>query len=82
MVTADRKDPCAEITKIIMPVEQTKEGGLVGRSLDDEFLVTTKMQLERMGRADGFQFRHASEQKRYEEMKKMVEESGENLLKE
>ncbi len=73
MVTADRKDPSAEITRIIMPVEQVKEGGLVGRSLDDEFLVSTMAQLERMGKASGFKFRHASEQKRYEEMKKQLE---------
>ena len=73
MVTADRKDPSAEITRIIMPVEQVKEGGLVNRSLDDEFLVTTMEQLERMGKADGFKFHHASEQNRYEEMKRMTE---------
>jgi hypothetical protein len=75
MVTGARKDPSAEITKIIMPVEQPKEGGLIGRSLDDEFLVVTKQQLERMDKADGFKFRHLSEQNRYEEMKKMIKES-------
>lgn len=74
-VTGARKDPSAEITKILMPVEQIKEGGLAGRSLDDDFLVVTKGQLERMGKADGFKFRHASEQKRYEEMKRMIEEN-------
>ncbi len=68
-VTADRKDPSAEIIRIIMPVEQLKTGGLANRSLNDEFLVTTMAQLERMGKASGFKFRHASEQKRYEEMK-------------
>ncbi len=75
-VTGARKDPSAEITKIIMPVEQSKEGGLANRSLDDEFLVTTMAQLERMGKAGGFKFRHASEQNRYEEMKRMIEEDG------
>jgi hypothetical protein len=73
-VTGCRKDPSAEITKILMPVEQVKEGGLAGRSLDDELLVSTMAQLERMGKADGFKFRHASEQNRYEEMKRMIEE--------
>ena len=72
-VTGARKDPSAEITKIIMPVEQVKEGGLVGRSLDDEFLVSTMAQLERMGQSAGFKFRHLSEQNRYEEMKKQIE---------
>jgi len=76
MVTGSRKDPSAEITKILMPVEQVKEGGLVGRSLDDEFLVVTMEQLELMGQSAGFKFRHASEQKRYEEMKRMIQESG------
>jgi hypothetical protein len=59
-----------------MPVEQPKYGGLAGRSLDDEFLVVTMEQLERMGKADGFTFRHASKQKRYEEMKRMIGENG------
>jgi hypothetical protein len=75
MVTGCRKDPSAKITKILVPVEQVKEGGLEGRSLDDEVLVGTKRQLERMGQADGFKFRHVSEQKRYEEMKRMILES-------
>jgi hypothetical protein len=69
-VIADRNDPSAEIIRNIMPVEQIKEGVLAGRSLDDEFLVVTKEQLESMGKADGFKFRHASEQARYEEMKR------------
>jgi len=75
-VTGARKDPSAEITKIIMPVEQVKEGGLVGRSLDDEFLVSTMAQLERMGKSGAFKFRHASEQKRYEEMKTLLEKDS------
>jgi hypothetical protein len=75
-VTGSRKDPSAEITKVIMPVEQVKEGGLAGRSLDDELLVSTMAKLERMGQSAGFKFRHASEQKRYEEMKRMIEEKG------
>lgn len=74
-VTGARKDPSAEIAKIIIPVEQPKEGGLANRSLDDEFLVTTMAQLESMGKAGGFKFRHASEQKRYEEMKQQLENS-------
>jgi hypothetical protein len=73
MVTGNRKDQSAEITKVLMPVEQPKTGGLAGRSLDDEFLVSTMAQLERMGKAGGFKFRHASEQKRYEEMRKLTE---------
>jgi hypothetical protein len=68
-VIADRKDPSAEITRIIMPVEQPKTGSLAGRSLDDDFLAVTKEQLESLGKADGFQFRHASEERRYEETK-------------
>ncbi len=74
-VTGERKDPSADVIKIIMPVEQLKEGDLTGRSLDDDFLVSALAQLERMGKADGFKFRHASEQKRYEEMKQMTEGS-------
>jgi hypothetical protein len=75
MVTGERKDQSAEITKIIMPVEQFKDGDLAGRSLDDDFLCSTKEQLERMGRASGFNFRLSSSQQRYEEMKRMVTEN-------
>ena len=75
VVTGERKDPSAEITKIIMPVEQAKDGDLAGRSLDDDFLVTTKEQLERMGKASGFNFRLPANQQRYEDMKRMVTEN-------
>jgi hypothetical protein len=75
-VTADRKDPSAEIIRTITPVEQPKVGGLANRSLDDEFLVTTMAQLERMGQSAGFKFRHALEQKRYEEMKQHLEKDN------
>ncbi len=73
MVTADRKDQSAEITRILMPVEQSKKADSANRSLDDQLLVSTMTQLERMGKASGFKFRHASEQKRYEKMKRMIE---------
>ncbi len=76
IVTAERKDPSAEITKILLPVEQPKTGGLVGRSLDDDLLFSTKAQLERMGHAGAFKFRHASEEKRYNEMKRQMEEGN------
>jgi hypothetical protein len=75
VVTGERKDPSAEITKIIMPVEQAKDGDLAGRSLDDDFLCSTREQLERMGRAADFKFRLASSQQRYEEMKRMITEN-------
>jgi len=70
MVTGERKDPSAEITKIIMPVEQPKDGNLAGRSLDDDFLYSTREQLERMGKAGEFKFRLATSQQRYEEMRR------------
>jgi len=75
VVTGERKDPSAEIAKIIMPVEQPKDGDLAGRSLDDDFLCSTREQLERMGRAAEFKFRLASNQQRYEEMKRMIAEN-------
>ena len=71
-VTGERNDQSAEIIRIIMPVEQHKSDGLAGRSLDDDFLVSTMEQLERMGKSDGFKFRHASNQQRYEEMKQRL----------
>jgi hypothetical protein len=66
-VTAERKDQSAEITKILMPVEQPKEGSLAGRSLDDDFLATTMGQLQRMGQAGQFSFRTQRGRARYEE---------------
>lgn len=72
-VTGGRKDPSAEITKILMPVEQPKEGSLAGRSLDDDFLATTMMQLERMGRGGRFSFRTPRGRAKYEEFVRAIE---------
>jgi hypothetical protein len=69
MVTGARKDPSAEITKVLMPVEQVKEGGLAGRSLDDDFLSVTLEQLQDMGQAAGFDFRTAAGREKHERMK-------------
>jgi hypothetical protein len=72
MATGERKDMSAEATKLLMPVEQPKAGGLAGRSLDDNFLIATMAQLEKMGYGDRFQFRHEADRKRYEDSKKAV----------
>ncbi len=72
-VTGGRKDPSAEITRILMPVEQPKEGSLAGRSLDDDFLATTMSQLERMGRASQFSFRTSRGRAKYEEFVQGIE---------
>jgi len=72
-VTAERKDQSAEITRIIMPVEQSKNGDLAGRSLDDEFLATTKTQLEQMGEAARFHFRTQVGQRKYEASRRALE---------
>jgi len=74
MVTGDRKDPSAEITRIIMPVEQPKDGELRGRSFDDDFLCATKDQLERMGKGHLFQFRTSFGQQKYENSKRALME--------
>jgi hypothetical protein len=74
-VTGGRKDPSAEITEILMPVEQPKEGSLVGRSLDDDFLATTMMQLQRMGQGGRFSFRTQQGRARYEEFMQGIEAS-------
>jgi hypothetical protein len=65
-VTGDRRDQSAEIIRTVMPVEQQKEGGLAGRSLDDEFLAATANQLEQMGVASKFSPRTQAGRKRYE----------------
>jgi len=72
-VTGDRKDQSAEITRIIMPVEQSKNGDLAGRSLDDEFLATTKTQLEQMGEAARFHFRTQRGREKYENSRRALE---------
>jgi hypothetical protein len=66
IVTGDRKDPSAEITRILMPVEQLKEGDLAGHSLDDDLLAATMTQLERMGEAGRFDFRTQAGREKYE----------------
>jgi len=69
LVLGDRKDPSAEITRVIMPVEQPKTGALAGHSLDDDFLRSTKDQLDRMGAGGKFDFRTAEGRQKYEETK-------------
>ena len=74
-VTGERKDQSAEITRIIMPVEQLKEGDLTGHSLDDDFLAATMSQLERMGQAGKFRFRTAEGQEKYERSLRVLEKT-------
>lgn len=73
MVTAERKDQSSEITRVLLPVEQRKEGNMIGHSLDDDFLAATRIQLEEMGKADGFNFRTDAGRKKYEMTKKALE---------
>jgi hypothetical protein len=72
-VTGDRKDPSAEITRILMPVEQLKEGDLSGHSLDDDYLASTMSQLERMGQAGKFSFRTQVGHEKYERSVRALE---------
>jgi len=74
-VTGDRKDQSAEITRIIMPVEQIKEDDLAGRSLNDDFLASTISQLEQMGKAGKFQFRTQRGRERYEDSRRRLMEN-------
>jgi len=76
-VTGERKDPSAEITRIIMPVEQPKTGALAGHSLDDDFLRSTKDQLDRMGAGGQFNFRTAEGSQQYQKSKQRIKEHGE-----
>jgi hypothetical protein len=68
-VTAERKDPTAEMGRTLLPVEQAKTGALAGRSLDDASLAGAKKQLERLGLAADFDFRTAAGRQRYENAK-------------
>jgi len=74
-VTGDRKDQSAEITRIMMPVEQAKDGDLAGRSLDDDFLAATKPQLEDMGQAGQFEFRTQRGRQKYERSQRALLEN-------
>ncbi len=73
-VTGERRDPSAEITKTVLPVEQEKEGKFIGHSIDDDFLAVTKEHLDKIGQADGFSFRTESGRQKYEEMKRLTAE--------
>jgi hypothetical protein len=75
-VTGARKDQSAEIIKLTMPVEQPKTDELAGHSLDDDFLRSTKDQLDRMGVGGRFDFRTAAGRKLYEEMKNPTKNNG------
>jgi hypothetical protein len=72
-VTGERQDQSAEITKILMPVEQSKEGSLPGHSLDDDFLAATMRQLERMGHTGQFSFRTHAGRETYEATRRVME---------
>jgi len=67
-VTGERKDQSAEISRLLMPVEQLKVGSLLGHSLDDDGLASTLEQLQRMGYSSRFSFRTSQGRQRYEEM--------------
>jgi hypothetical protein len=73
-VTGERKDPSAEIGRLLQPVEMSKTGAMRGVSLDDEALVGAMDQLEQMGKAGEFSFRTAAGRQRYEAMKRVLEE--------
>jgi hypothetical protein len=73
-VTGERKDPTAEIGRLLQPVEMAKTGSLRGVSLDDAGLVGTMQQLEQMGLGGKFQFRTAAGRQRYEDTKRLTEE--------
>jgi hypothetical protein len=57
------------------PVEQPRSGVLAGGSLDDDYLVGTMEQLERMGEAGRFQFRTARGRQNYERMQQHLREA-------
>jgi len=75
LVTGDRKDPSADIIRILKPVEQEKGAALAGRSMDDNFLRSSLPQLEQMGKAAGFEFRYPANKKRYEDSQRDLEEA-------
>ena len=67
-VTGERDDQSARIGRILMPVEQPKTGVLAGRMLDDDYLVGSKAQLDRLGQGADYRFRTAAAQRLYEQM--------------
>jgi hypothetical protein len=69
-VTGERRDVSAEVTRRLMPVEQSKTGGLVGRMLDDDFLVSCMGQLVDEGNAAEIDFRTPAGRQRYEDMRR------------
>lgn len=75
LVTGDRRDPSADIIRILKPVEQEKGEALAGRSMDDNFLRSSLPQLEQMGKDAGFEFRYPVNRKRYEDSKRNLEEA-------
>ncbi|NPV13848.1 hypothetical protein HPY86_02825 [candidate division WOR-3 bacterium] len=79
LVTGERKDVSAEVTRRMMPVEQPKTGELAGRMLDDEFLAGCMEQLEREGKASGIDFRTPGGRQRYERMKRALQEKPEEI---
>jgi hypothetical protein len=73
-VSAERKDVSAEVTKILMPVEQVKTGDLRNVSADDNYLVGTMKQLQDMGHGTEFNFRTQKGQEKYESMLRALQD--------
>jgi hypothetical protein len=67
-VTGERKDQTAEITRVVMPVQERRTGALVGRSISDTRLAGSMPELQRLGLGGRFSFRTAEGRQRYEEM--------------
>jgi len=75
VVTGERKDQVAEITRIRTPVQKRRTGALVGRSISDANLVGAMPELQRLGLGGRFSFRTAAGRRRYEDVLRRTREA-------
>jgi hypothetical protein len=73
VVTGERKDQLAEVTRTLTPVEQTRTDELIGRSINEASLANKMPALEQKGFGSKFNFRTAAGKSRYENSRKLME---------
>ncbi len=73
VVTGERKDQLAEVTRTLTPVEKTRTDELIGRSINEASLANKMAALEQKGLGSKFYFRTAAGKSRYESSRKLLE---------
>lgn len=75
-VVAERKDPHAEVARVLTPVEQLKTDELVNHSIDDDVLIGIYDKLVRLGHGDKFAFKTGESRRVHEQSIQVPSDEG------